>query len=370
MNFKSSKRATILVADDQYHNLQLIAALLKPHYNLLIADCGEKALEIANVKKPDLILLDVMMPDLSGFDVCRKLKENPETVDIPVIFLTAKNKTEDLVEAFEVGCADFLTKPINKPEVYSRIKTHLDLKLSKDQIKNKNIVLEKNNQDKARLLSIIAHDLKSPFSVILGYTELLTNPQVTLSAEKQAKIMSSLHNTATGAYEILSDLLQWSRLHMDRCPFSKEPVRIRRIITDVFDTLRTLLEAKTIKYILKCDESIIFSLDKNMIKTILRNLISNSLKFTPKYGEISVNVAVEKGNLIFSVKDSGIGMDNDTLSKIFKVEEKTSSTGTEGEKGTGLGLILCKDFIELHNGRLTIDSEVGRGTVVTCTIPG
>ncbi|MFH0735620.1 MAG: hybrid sensor histidine kinase/response regulator [bacterium] len=353
----------ILIVDDQPKNLQLAATVLNPFYKLLIADSGQKAIKIALEKKPDLILLDIMMNEMSGFEVCEKLKNITATKNIPIIFLTAKTEEEDIVKAFEIGGVDYITKPFKRKEVLARIKTHLDLLNAKKFIEKQNDELIKVNNEKDKFFSIIAHDLKSPFTGFLSLTEMMAHEIEDFTPEELKNVVISLKDSANILYKLLENLLEWSLIKRGLSETFFERLQIGKLVMYNLEIIRAKAEQK--KIILENDikdELEVFA-DKNIINTVLRNLISNAAKFTNDGGKITVSAKVIESDIVeVSVKDTGMGISEKDIKRLFKIDEKVSNVGTAGESGTGLGLLLCKELIEKNNGTIKVESDIGKGT--------
>jgi signal transduction histidine kinase len=369
-----------------------MSSLLKQKgYKLYITNSGENALNFLKSTLPDLILLDVMMPGLSGFEVCRTLKKDERLKEIPVIFLSAKNDTEDVVEGFEAGAVDYIVKPFNAKEVFVRVATQLQLKTASTLLKQKNHKLKELNKslteskqqieedarqlkrlnaEKNKFFSIIAHDLRSPFTGLTGLTEILCNQIDLLSQDEIRDMVKMLNDSSQQVYDLLNNLLQWSRLQMNAITFEPENLNLSEIARESVKVLEGQVKAKNISIEIEmAAEEVVFA-DVNMLKTILRNLVSNGVKFTPKGGKIIVAAtAAENDQIIISVKDNGIGIDENLREKLFLIDEKVSRTGTEGETSNGIGLLLCKDFVEKNNGEIWVESQINNGTTFKFTLP-
>lgn len=414
----------ILVVDDQPNNLKVISSLLRDEYMLSFAQSGIKALEILEKMKPTLILLDIMMPEMDGYEVIDKIKSNHELKEIPVIFLTAKSDIGDVIKGFDHGAVDYITKPFNLREVQSRIKNHISLFNAKETILNqkKEIEekicelnetkeeLEKRNEDltlahhaveehankvnnlnnallkseyllknankklmstieeRDKFFSIIAHDLRSPFNGFLGLLEMLNEDKGIEDKDKE-EIISSLYESASGIYELLENLLNWSRVQRDSIEYSPRQILIYDVIESNIKLHKSKLIEKSIKLINNVDKDISINADKIMTCTIFRNLISNSIKFSYEDSEVIISSKIDAKRVKISVQDSGIGIEEEKLEQLFKLGDKVSTKGTKGEPGTGLGLILTKEFLEIHNGSIYVESELGKGSTFTVELP-
>jgi two-component system sensor histidine kinase/response regulator len=362
----------ILIVDDVHANLKILTAILESEgYRVRPVTNGPLALAVAEKEKPSLILLDIMMPAMDGFEVCRLLKANPKLSDVPVIFISALNETKDIVKALTSGGVDYITKPFQAEEVRARVATHLQLYRQKIELKKQSEELHKLNNEKDKFFSIIAHDLRAPFNGFLGLTQILANELPSLTMKELNMIAVSMQKSATNYYSLLENLLEWAKIQRGMIPFDPQ---LSELLPIVEDGLAAVLESAKNKEIeltwLIPDKLEIFA-DYHIVQTVIRNLVSNAVKFTPKRGKITLSAKANDDNSIeIAIKDTGIGMNSELIESLFRLDKNTSRNGTEGEVSTGLGLILCKDFIELHNGTISVESEEGKGSSFLFTIPG
>ncbi|MCP4396325.1 MAG: hybrid sensor histidine kinase/response regulator [bacterium] len=369
--------ATILLVDDNVTNLQiLLGCLQESAFETLIAQSGESALRQVKYARPDLILLDVMMPGIDGFDTCRRLKEESSTRDIPVIFMSAMTDVVDKVAGFEAGGVDYITKPFQHEDVLARVKTHLTIRSLQQQLQEQNLLLEEKNQQlkevnagKDKFFSIIAHDLKSPFAALLGLTRAITEDGIEFSQEEIREVMRHLQSSTENLYTLLENLLSWARLQSGKLEFRPWHVKLVKPVSQNLALFYLNAQQKKIELKSTVAEKLSVYADKNMIDTVFRNLVSNALKFTHSGGRIAIS-AEQKGDFVeVAVADSGTGIPEEDLPKLFRIDVKYKNSGTAGEEGTGLGLILCKDLVEKHGGVIRVESEVGKGTVFKFTLP-
>lgn len=378
MKSESHDKKTILAVDDKLENLKVLITYLKEMgFELMVAQSGEEALRNVEQIIPNLILLDVQMPGLDGFETCRLLKENSITKDIPVIFMTAMTETVDKVRGFEVGAVDYLTKPLQHEEVLARINTHLTMREIQKQLEEQNILLQKKNVQlievnatKDKFLSIIAHDLKNPFNALLTYSSTLAENFEKLDSDNIKKGLFTLNSSANRAYNLLVDLLSWTYSHSGKMEFNKERINIGIIAKENIDLLLNRAKEKGISLSSEITEGLIVSSDKNMIATVIRNLLTNAIKFTSRGGSVKICNVVEEDNLKITVSDTGIGISEKNIKKLFRLDTYFRKTGSDNEKGTGLGLILCKELVEKMNGKIWVESEFGKGSHFIFTIPG
>ena len=356
----------ILIVDDIPQNIQIAANILKKgNFNISFAVDGVMALSKIEKVKFDLILLDVMMPELDGFEVCRLLKANPETSDIPVVFLTAKAEVESMVTGFEIGGADYITKPFNSIELLARVKTHISIKQKSD-------LLKKATATTNKLFSIIAHDLRGLMGNVKNIFEILTNKDYSFDQERVNNFLKAGKESSASTYNLLENLLCWTRNKEGNMISRARLQTVELLIKEVTDLFSATLSNKSVKlHVHDFDYTLIAYFDEDMLRTILRNLISNAIKFTPVGGEINLSIKQnkKKKELILEVNDSGVGMSEATIAKIKNKEFSLILEGPSDGKGTGLGLPLVFSFVEQLNAKLEIESEVGRGTTFSLYLP-
>jgi len=364
------EKRNVYIVDDIQENLQVIGNVLKNNgLNISIARNGIQALKGIKKKIPDLILLDISMPEMDGYEVCKALKRNGETANIPIIFLTARIQTEDIIQGFKVGGVDYITKPFNPDELLARVFTHLELKESKDIIEEQNSNLKELNATKDKFFRIIGHDLKSVFNQLLGFSSLLYDSNADCSQEEVKEISLMLNKSAKNAFKLLENLLDWARSQSGALTFNPEEVNLSKIIEESISFLREIVNNKSINLNVEEKKEIVLKADKNMISTILRNLISNAIKFTNEGGEITVKSKLLNNEVEVSVIDTGVGISEEDISRLFRLDVHHVTLGTDNETGTGLGLILCKEFIEKHNGKIWVESDLGKGSKFSFILP-
>jgi signal transduction histidine kinase len=248
-------------------------------------------------------------------------------------------------------------------------KLYEELKLAMEKITASEKTLKEANATKDKFFSIIAHDLRNPFMSILGFLDLLTNSYNEYDETDRIEMIKNTNSLAVNTFKLLENLLQWSRLQTEGIQFYPRKINITKLIKNTIDTLKPGANLKSINLSLITNEQIDFLGDEDMLNTIFRNLISNSIKFTPEKGFIVVEIKKELKKLIVQITDSGIGMDSETVENLFKITKVKSKKGTKGEKGTGIGLILTYEFIEKHNGKISVESELGKGSKFIIEFP-
>jgi len=355
-----TKKPTILIVDDNPNNLKVLAGVLKGEgYDFRMAKSGHSALSILEKMHPDLILLDIQMPEMDGFETCEKIKKIEANKNIPVVYLTANTDTDSIEKAFHSGGVDYITKPFNSNELLARIKTHIKLKRQSEE-------LELQNATKDKFVSIISHDLIGPIGGIIGFSKILREDVKEMEAEKIELYSSIIHNSATFTLELLKNLLEWSRSQIGSMTPVKNSFSINDLLVKNIQGHITQSSAKEIEIIQDFNEDLLVYADKKMISAVVRNLISNGIKFTPKGGTITIvtkeSMRNDKHVIETEIKDTGVGIPNEKIKDLFKLESNYKSTGTNNEKGTGLGLILCEEFLSMNDGFIRVESEPGKGS--------
>ncbi len=357
--------AEVLVVDDIPRNLEIIMQVLsRTGIEVSAAVSGTHALAYLKRRRPDLILLDIAMPDLDGITLCRQLKADPETADIPVIFLTAKVETEDVIRGFEAGAVDYVRKPFVVEELLSRVTTHLQLRESFARI-------QRQNREKDRYFSILAHDLRNPLSGFLNITEMLQLYHGDMNPEKIEEYLGLLKDSSRGLVKLLENLLTWSRVQIGALKPRMVPLNLGDIVDATASVLRPSMTLKEQQFFIDRAEGSPATTygDTEMISTVVRNLLSNAIKFTPRGGSITVSLGGTADAVTLAVSDTGAGIDQQSLETIFEMGQTRSHHGTEGEKGTGLGLPLCHELVSVHHGSISVDSTPGKGTIFQVILP-
>lgn len=369
----NKQQLDILIVDDNPENLSVLGNILgKKNHNLIFAQNGVVALKIVKKRKPSLILLDIMMPNMDGFEVCRQLKQDAILAEIPVIFLTAKTETEDVVAGLKLGAVDYVTKPFNQEELLARVNTHLELQMAKEELRAAFIAKKEALATKDKLFSIIAHDLGNLFNALLGFSSLLAGKDdVTLSEVEKEEYSKDILQIADRGYNLLKNLLEWSKSQTGRMQVKPVAINLPNLIEHNIQLLQENAKAKNINLLAHFDEEASSVLaDRNMFDTVMRNLLSNAIKFTPPSGEIQIFSKKVTDNLIeISVCDTGVGIKAEDIEKLFRVDVTHTTLGTAKEVGNGLGLILCQEFAEKCGGTLGVESEEGKGSRFYVRLP-
>ena len=360
----------ILIVDDVVSNVLLLKILLSNEkYQVCTANCGNMAIEQAKAEKPDLILLDVMMPDITGFDAAQILKKDPETTHIPIIFLTALNNPSDLVHGFQVGANDFLTKPFNKEELVVRVFHQIKLVAATRIIERQNAELRATIGNRDKMYSVIAHDLRSPMAsirMVLNLVAASASPEQI--GQEMYDLLDKANKESEDVHDLLDNLLKWTKSQTGRLNVVLQDLDLNDIIPGVVDIFEMIAHNKHIKLNYQGSaSSVIVTADNDMLKTVVRNFMSNAIKFSPENATIDIILSTEGDFAKVSVRDHGVGIAPERLSSIFNKGETTYGTG--GEEGSGLGLQLCQDFATKNGGSCTVESTLGEGSTFSVLVP-
>ncbi len=362
-------KPNILIVDDTPLNLSLLVDILsKDNYQARPVPSGKLALIAVKVIVPDLILLDIMMPDMDGYEVCQALKEDETTKDIPVIFISAIDEISDKIRAFDAGGVDYIVKPIQPQEVLARVKTHLELRSLQIQLQQSNQNLIKLNEEKNIFMGMAAHDLRNPLASIAAISELLLYEDGLNSDHKE--LIGDIKSTSDFMLSLLEDLLDVSAIESGKLNLQLEPVNIKKYLERIVSRYRLISKSKNIQIELEIADSIrLINIDPNKFEQILSNLISNAIKFSYDCTIIKVSVARQQDRVLFIIQDRGQGIPASEREKLFKPFSLTSVKSTGGETSTGLGLAITERLVAAHNGEIFIESEVGKGSIFTVSIP-
>lgn len=361
----------ILIVDDVMSNVLLLKVLLtNEKFAIATASNGRQALEQVEKENPDLVLLDVMMPDMSGFEVAQHLKSNPNTADIPIIFLTALNSTADIVKGFQVGANDFISKPFNKEELIIRVTHQISLVAAKRLILSKTEELQRTIAGRDKLYSVIAHDLRSPMgSIKMVLNMLILNlPSEKIGAEMY-ELLTMANQTTEDVFSLLDNLLKWTKSQIGKLNVVYQDVDLVEVTDGVIEIFSMVASLKKIRIHEMKPEKMMVNADIDMLKTVVRNLLSNAIKFSKENLEVLVKMEEVDGMAVVSVQDYGCGISEEGQKKLLHTDTHFSTFGTNNEEGSGLGLLLCKDFVVKNGGKLWFTSKEGEGSIFSFSIP-
>ena len=324
---------------------------------------------MVNRMRPDLVLMDVMMQGMDGFEASKIIKSDPENENIPVIFLTALSEKINIVKGFEAGGVDYITKPFNKEELISRIKTHLELKFTRDELQKTTQHLSDLNEIKDKMFSVIGHDLRSPIGSIKMTLDLLLCNKMNMKDAEFMETINLLNQTSDEVFSLLENLLGWAKSQSGNIKIQTEKLNLKQLTSSLYLLQKSNIHLKKIKFENYIDDGIAVRADLNTLMTILRNLLSNAIKFTPEGGTIKL-LANQRDEMVdISVVDNGVGIPAGNMSKLFDEKQFLTTYGTNNEAGSGLGLILCQNFARYNNGLIRVESELGKGSKFIVEMP-
>jgi len=374
-NYSKSK---ILLVDDTEANLSLLTSFLdREGYGIITAPNGKEALQKAKDKNPDLIMLDIMMPEMNGYEVCKKLKADEITHRIPVIFWSSLTDIYNKLKAFQVGGVDYITKPFDKDEVLARIALHIRLKQFQEEkeerikvLRERELELTKLNRQKDELMRIVSHDIKNPLTGIIGVVNVLLESD-DIKQEEARQMLQMIESSSNELLDLVMEILDKNMLRREDQKLELKEVDLVEVLDEVISINAPNAKLKRIGLYLKSNiESCFICVDVRKIKQIFNNLVINALKFTPSKGRVSIHIdKTEHSTVLCKVIDSGIGIPEDIIGQLFTEEDETTTVGTGGEIGTGLGLDLVQYFVELHKGKVWVESEVNVGTTFFIELP-
>lgn len=364
------KTPTVLVVDDNPNNLKIVALTLRElNFKIVIATNGKDALDLVERTNPDLILLDVMMPEMDGFEVCEILKSEEKHKNLPIIFLTAVGEKSKIVKGFELGGVDYITKPFNKEELIIRIKTHLELKFTRDELQTTTDHLSDLNELKDRMFSVIGHDLRGPLGNIKMTLDLLSKGLFEYNSNDYKETMSTLVQSSDEVSELLENLLGWAKSQSGILKYHPEEISMDSLLESTYFMFKGNLTHKKISFEPKVQDNLKINTDSYMLKMIIKNVMSNAIKFTHEGGNINISAESVNGDIKISISDNGVGIPTEDIAKLFDEKEHLSTYGTNGEAGSGLGLKVANCFAIKMNGKLLIDSKLGEGSKITLLLP-
>ena len=349
----------VLVVDDQQANVRMVGALLtRAGYTVLPALSGAEGLETARGSKPDVVLLDMKMPGMDGFEVLRQMRMDAGTRDLPVIFLTADSDRENLIRAFAAGAIDYITKPFVAEELLARVHTHIDLKRSRD-------ALRRFAEDKQEMAELVAHDLRNYFANILFASDLLASSDDIGPAHQ--RLVDSIHASADSGMLFLQAFLEQQEHQAHGA--SIEPLPVKQLLCEVVDLFSRTAAAKKISLELDEHEMVIVSGLRAGVAHVLQNLVSNAIKYSPRETTISITACRNGKHGRMQVMDRGPGISEQDQSRLFQRFVRLSTEPTEGETTTGLGLALAKQQARAMGGNLWYELRDGGGSIFTLELP-
>ena len=388
MNLTPAKQ-TILIIDDNAANLGVLSGYLNNGgFQIMFARNGRDGIAKARLGHPDLILLDVLMPELDGFETCRQLKMDPVAKDVPVIFITALHNVEDKVKGFAVGGLDYITKPIQEEEVLARVQTHLQLQAQKKQLQQQAVELqqakelavsaqrlaEQANQAKSAFLANMSHELRTPLNAIVGFSELIRRDRTLTPAYRE--YIEIIHRNGEHLLTLINDVLDMSKIEAGRVTLQAAAFDLFELLTEIKELFRFRAEQNGVllNIDIRRDVPRYLRTDATKLRQILLNLVGNAVKFTTT-GDVTLRVRnapmsadAEVTNLRCEIEDTGPGMTPAELADLFQPFAQTHA-GEQAQEGSGLGLAISRKFAQLMGGDVNVRSSVGVGTTFMLEVP-
>lgn len=361
----------ILIVDDDRLNVRILTSILKPDgYEVHAVHSGEDALERYEDVQPDLVLLDVIMPGINGFETCRTLRARHGAALAPVIFITAKSESDDVVEGLAAGGVDYLPKPFKAREVLARLRTHLDNRLLMEKQRHLVEQLSHANQAKNRLMGMVAHDLRNPLASIRGLTDFLCDGTVGPISAEQLDLVKTIQETSQSMLTMVNELLDQSVVESGELKIQPEDHLIADLLKKsvYLNNIQAAKKGSRIEIDPELTDAIL-SIDADKVKQVVNNLLSNAIKFSPPNSVIRVCMQRDSSTYSVLVRDQGPGIPESERHKLFKDFSQTSVKPTAGEKSTGLGLAICKRIMEAHGGSIAAESLPTGGSEFRITFP-
>ena len=382
----------ILIVDDTLGSLHsLSVALSKNGYAVQSVTSGSMALIVARLTLPDLILLDIKMPDIDGYEVCKQLKESTQTCEIPIIFLSCLYSVSEKIKAFKVGGADYITKPFQVEEVLARVKHQVTIYELTRQIREQNKLLKNEveerrkaeldavsvSQAKSNFLANMSHELRTPLNAIIGFSKLMSDDSL-LNAEQQQNI-DIINRSAENLLELINDVLKLSKIEAGAIDLDNNCLDLYHFLDNLEEIFLLKIKKTNIElnFIIASNVPRYIYADEKKLRSCLSNLIGNAIKFTPQ-GSVTLRVSFPEGDennlnfspsrhLLFQVEDTGCGILSDELDNLFDAFTQADA-GRKSLQGTGLGLAITRKFVQMMGGEIKVESIVGKGSIFTFNI--
>ncbi len=360
----TNRKKRILLIEDNSINIHIVKDMLfRAGYEVNCATDGLEGLTMVKEFDPDLILLDVVMPEISGFEVCRRLKADPETAVIPIIFMTSESETDSIVQGFELGAVDYITKPFQFREMIARVQTHLTLRELRTSLENEIIERESLIADLSAFTHMVAHDLKNPVSNIMGFSDLLISHREGLSEQDVVASLGNIKNSGAKIHQIIDSLLLLANVRLKQVEY--EPTDIKLLIYEVKSRLHTQIVDSGFELNFPEQWPKVVGYPP-WIEEVLANFVSNAIKYggIPPKAEISFSYE-ENDFLKVMIKDNGEGLSLEDQAKLFQPFSRFHT----GIQGHGLGLSITKRIIEKLDGVVGVETELGKGATFFFTVP-
>jgi two-component system sensor histidine kinase/response regulator len=374
----ANHEATILIVEDSQENLDLLVYFLRPqHYQIITATDGTQGLQLAESKFPDIVLLDIMLPGLDGFQVCERLKKNPKTMFIPVIMITALKELKDKIKSLEVGADDFITKPFENVELLARVKSllrlskyHRELEQKKQELERINDSLVRMDTFKEELINLIVHDMKNPLFVIQGNLQMMSMGLDTQATEYMSKYTKRIERSSQQLLRMVVNLLDISRMQEGRMKLKKDVIDFNKIIVECINRIKDYSENENKDILMRLDESIPnLLIDHSVMDRVIENMVNFAVNNVADEGKVVISTRKNRDKLQFFIHDNGARIPGKFHDKLFEKFSQTELKNNGLRVSRGLGLIFCKMAVEAHNGALWLDKENTEGNLFYIELP-
>ena len=356
--------ASILIIDDEPANLLLLTAYLKPtDYSVTTFLDPIAALAFANESPPDLVLLDLQMPNIDGLEVCRRLKASPATRLVPVIMVTAMDSRTHRQAALDIGADDFLSKPVDRIELIARVRSLLRLKLLMDHLDDASVA-------KNEFIANMSHEMRQPLNSIIGFTDiLLSKADVRADEVRLHRFLANIQTSGNHLAALIAGVLDLASIEARRLELRIEEVDLKKLLDSVGEMMQPLADVKGVELRVDSGSSIMVPADSVRLRQILLNLATNAVKFTPAGGLVTVASSWSGDWAEVTVRDTGIGIGAEDRGRVFLPFTQVGAPADRDAGGSGLGLALVKQLVELHGGSVSLESKLGEGTSVRVRLP-
>ncbi|MFT5758407.1 MAG: CheY-like chemotaxis protein/HPt (histidine-containing phosphotransfer) domain-containing protein [Alteromonadaceae bacterium] len=359
--------SSILLVDDEKANLKVLSSLLRNNVNIQLATSGQEAINKAETFLPDLILLDVVMPEMDGFETIKALKANPLTEHIPVIFITGLNSADKEELGLTLGAVDYIYKPFNQEVVKARVRTQLKIVRQRIELQALSAELSKASQIKSRFLANMSHEIRTPLTAVIGYAESILAGEI--AEKEQFNAVEIINNSGQHLLSLINDILDLSKIEADKLIIEQQPVAFFKLMKDVSSLMEHKAKSKGLDFCLDYHFPLpaMIVTDPTRLKQIIINLVGNAIKFTES-GFVRIAISIDGAQLIIAVEDSGIGISQHNIENLFCAFEQVAKNTTSKFGGTGLGLNISKYLTQELAGDLTVNSEIDEGSCFIATV--
>ena len=358
---------SILVVDDTPANLQMLADMLKRRgYRARPVPSGRLALQAAKADPPDLILLDINMPVMDGYEVCGELKKDPNLAAIPVIFISAYGETVDKIRAFSAGGLDYITKPFHVEEVEARVAVHLQLRRQQRELESMLARQRELEGMRDSMVHMIVHDLRAPLTAVFNYLDLVREQETGFISPESVQNLDLAMKASRWMVQMVNVLLDASKIESGQMHLRISECDVGDTLSDAIDAIRSLADERNVLY---HPMHVRAAIDRDAIARVIQNLVSNAVKLTPPGGDVHVSLQSKDENLRVEVTDHGPGIAAEHHPKIFEKFGQLDTSVRQSIPSSGLGLYFCKLAVEAHGGHIGVDSEVGKGSTFWFELP-